>query len=135
MKLDKALGTLVLVAGSGLLMGMGFLAYMVGKTWTEATTQSLVTGLVAVCGGGAVVLVLLVSLIVGIPMAIRYLEGMGRARQSWPATSPAGTVQGRVVEERPPLLLADADEGSWDSPGVAGYDLWEEEPVSRSGEW
>jgi len=80
-----------------------------------------------------VVLVLLVSLIVGIPMAIRYLEGMGRARQSWPVAP--GTVQGRVVEERPPLLLADADEGSWDSPGMAGYDLWEEEPVSRSGEW
>ena len=123
MKVKEALGALLLAGGAALLGGFGFLAYMVGKTWTEATTQSLVTGLVAVCGGGAVVLVLLVSLIVGIPMATRYFAEMGRAQRSWDYAPPR-VVQGRAAQ--PPLLDARPDEGGWESPGMAAYDLWEE---------
>ena len=124
MKVNEALGTLVVVAGAAVLGGFGFLAYQVGQTWTETTTQSMVTGLVAVCGGGAVVLVLLVSLIVGIPMAIRYLEGMGRARQSWHDKPPAGPViEGQWRELPGPPPGPEMGLPPWGATGGGNFDL------------
>jgi hypothetical protein len=128
MKVNEALGALLLAAGAAVLGGFGFLAYMVGQTWTESTTQSLVTGLVAVCGGGAVVLGLLVALIVGIPMATRYLDGMGRARQSWdPGPSPGPVVEGqwRELPGQLPQHLPGPDAGlpPWGATGGGNFDL------------
>jgi hypothetical protein len=63
--------------------GIGILAYRIGETWDAATTQSLVTGLTVVCGGGALMFALLLALIVGVPLAIRaYGEG-GRSHRHW----------------------------------------------------
>jgi hypothetical protein len=112
MKINEALGALMAIAGCALLAGAGFLAYQIGATWTETTTQSLVTGLVAVCGGGAVVIALILSLIVGVPMATRFFAEGGRARREWRDTPP-------TFVQLPPAPEAQA----WDMTGGGHYQL------------
>jgi hypothetical protein len=84
---------LVLIAAVPVLAlfgGIGVLAWRIAETWNAATTQGLVTGLTVVCGGGALVVGILLALIVGVPLAIRaYGEG-GASRRAWGASIPSG---------------------------------------------
>lgn len=113
--------------------GAGILAWQIGETWTEATTAALVTGLVTVCGGGAVVMALILSMIVGIPMATRFFAEQGVARKAWGEGSPPVIVDYRVPpgrqlgyqEPRPPQF-GNGDGGAWQSSGLDGYDLWDD---------
>ena len=111
-----------------LFVGIGFLAYAIGDTWTEATTASLITGMVAVCGGGAVVIALILALIVGIPFAIRTFGEMGNARQAWPGPPPYGPMPPALPrswqEDAPPMIGAKG-EGRFLTQGPGNYDLWE----------
>lgn len=71
--------------------GIGFLAYQIGQTWDARSTESLIAGLVATCGGGVVVIGILLALIVGIPFAIRMFGEAGYSQRSWrdqPTPSP-----------------------------------------------
>lgn len=78
--------------------GVGVLAYRIAETWNAETTQGLVTGLTVVCGGGTLVLCILLALIVGVPLAIRaYGEG-GSSRRAWGESIPPGW------DELPPRL-------------------------------
>lgn len=78
--------------------GVGVLAYRIAETWNAETTQGLVTGLTVVCGGGTLVLCILLALIVGVPLAIRaYGEG-GSSRRAWGESIPSGW------DELPPRL-------------------------------
>lgn len=77
--------------------GIGFLAYQVGQTWDARSTDSLITGLVATCGGGMVVIGILLALIIGIPFAIRLFSEAGYSQRPWrefpsPLPSPIPTL-------------------------------------------
>lgn len=133
-----AVVAVILAPMLALLGGAGILAWQIGETWTEATTASLVTGLVTVCGGGAVVMALILSLIVGIPMATRFFAeqgvarkawGEGSAPQYWQATGPALPPPNGWQEPRPPALDARDDGGTWHVGRSASYDLWDEDGV------
>lgn len=63
--------------------GIGFLAYQIGQTWDARSTDSLIAGLVATCGGGVVVIGILLALIVGIPFAIRMFGEAGYSQRAW----------------------------------------------------
>ena len=98
-----------------------------------ATTQSAVTALATVCGGGAVVFALLVALIVGIPMATRYFAETGKARREWDYMPPPPRRVPQIdgYTSGPPMLTAHKNEvGTWQSGGVGNYDLWEDEDQS-----
>lgn len=128
--METALGRLATLAGLGLLVGIGVLAWRIGDTWTEATTQSMVTAFATVCGGGAVVFALLAALIVGIPMATRYFAETGKARREWDymPPPPRRVPQLDGYTSGPPMLTAQKnDMGTWQSGGVGNYDLWEDE--------
>lgn len=128
--MNEALGRLATIAGLAIFIGIGVLAWRIGETWTEATTQSMVTALATVCGGGAVVFALLVALIVGIPMATRYFAETGRARREWDymPPPPRRVPQLDGYASGPPMLTAQKnDVGTWQSGGVGNYDLWEDE--------
>ena len=126
--MNEALGRLATIAGLAILTGVGVLAFKIGDTWTETTTQSMVTALATVCGGGAVVFALLVALIVGIPMATRYFAESGKAARQWDYTPPPPR---RIPQldgytSGPPLLTAKPDNaGTWQS-GQGGVDIWED---------
>jgi hypothetical protein len=129
--IERAVGMVVALAGLAVLLGAGVLAMRIGDTWTEATTQSLVTALATVCGGGAVVFALLISLIVGIPMATRYFAESGRARREWadPPYYPPQPTNRQLNGYNAPMLTARQDQvGTWQSNGPGNYDLWEDEP-------
>lgn len=83
MKIEDALSRLVFLAGLALFVGVGFLAWKIGETWDQAATQSLVSGLVAVCGGGTVIVGTFIALIVGVPLAMRYFVEGSRAQRAW----------------------------------------------------
>lgn len=129
MNIKDALGGLLFTAGLALLLGVGVLAWRIGDTWSEATTAALVTGLVAVCGGGAVVVAMLMALIVGVPMAIRFFAEQGIARQAWgngrASTLPSPTRTWR--EPQPPAIEAKNSGGTWQVANAAQYDLWEDD--------
>lgn len=128
--MNEALGRLVTLAGLAILTGAAVLAWRIGDTWTEATTQSAVTALATVCGGGAVVFALLLSLIVGIPMATRYFSETGKARREWDymPPPPRRVPQLDGYTSGPPMLTANKDVGgTWQSGGVGNYDMWEDE--------
>ena len=111
-----------------LFIGIGVLSYAISGTWTEATTASLITGMVAVCGGGAVVIALILSLIIGIPFAIRTFGEMGNARQAWPgspAWGPMPPALPRAWQEDAPPMIGAKGEGRFLTQGPGTYDLWE----------
>jgi len=125
---------------AALFIGVGFLAKAIGDNWDRATTASLVTGLVAVCGGGFVVISLILALIVGIPLATRFFFEAGVARRAFDASGPVidgrALTAGRPWREEQPPQLADRQSGSWQTSGPGAYRLWEEEPVEVDrGDW
>ena len=106
--MKQLLYMLAAIPALALFGGIGVLAYRIGATWDAATTQSLVTGLTVVCGGGAVLLAILLACIVGVPLAIRaYGEG-GAGHRNWD--------DGRRTPSR---------------PGLPGYDDWSATPSKR----
>ena len=135
--------------------GAGLLAWQVGATWTEATTASLITGMVTVCGGGAVVVALILSLIVGIPMATRYFAEQGVARKAWGDGHPPPTLPQQPMyvypqahpalpaprqqpgwrEAQPPAVQVAAASGSWSVADGAAYDLWDDQQSSSRADY
>ncbi len=94
--------------------GVGILAYRISETWNAATTQALVTGLTVICGGGVLVLCILIAFIVGVPLAIRaYGEG-GLSRRQWGSAGRSGLSDVEIRSphgelRRPPPMV----EGQW----------------------
>lgn len=128
--MEKTLSGLATIAILALFGGVGVLAWRIGDTWTETTTQSMVTAAATICAGGAVVFALLLSLIVGIPMATRYFAESGKARREWDYMPPPPRRMAQLdgYTSGPPMLTAQKnDMGTWQSGGPAAYDLWEED--------
>jgi hypothetical protein len=83
--MKKLLALIIAMPALALFGGIGILAWRISDTWTDATTQGLVTGLTVVCGGGALVVCILLSLIVGIPLAVRVFGEAGISHRAWGA--------------------------------------------------
>ena len=130
------LAVVVSIPIAAFLVASAFVGKAIADNWDKATTASLVAGLVATCGGGFVVIALLVSLIVGVPLATRFFFEAGVARRAFDSSGPVVTYPrqlpppagARWQEETPPQL-PDRQSGSWQSSGPGSYRLWEEEPV------
>lgn len=117
---------------AALFVAAAFVGTAIADNWDRATTASLVTGLVAVCGGGFVVIALILALIVGIPMATRFFFEAGVARRAFDTPSPyvdsrALPAGRRPWQEETPPLLTDRQSGSWQSSGPGSYRLWEDD--------
>lgn len=81
--MKKIITLVAIVPVLALFGGVGILTMRISDTWSEATTQSLVTGLTVVCGGGALVFAILLACIVGIPLAIRAYGEAGTQQRAW----------------------------------------------------
>jgi len=129
--MEKVLSAMATIAMLVLFWGVGVLAWQIGDKWTEANTQSLITSVAVACGGGALLMAVLLALIVGVPMAIRYFGEAGRARQTWepmPPPMPRRVPQLDGYTSGPPLLTAQRGEGgTWQSMGPGQYDTWDDE--------
>lgn len=132
------LAVFVAVPVAAVMIASAFVGQAIAENWDRATTASLVTGLVAVCGGGFVVVSLIVGLVVGMPFAIRLFFEAGVARRAFDSSGPVVTYSqgrqlpppaGRQWQEETPPQLPDRQSGSWQSSGPGAYRLWEEEPV------
>ena len=132
------LAVFVAVPVAAVMIASAFVGQAIAENWDKATTASLVAGLVATCGGGFVVIALLVSLIVGVPLATRFFFEAGVARRAFDTSGPVVTYPprqlqppaGRPWQEETPPQLPDRQSGSWQSSGPGSYRLWpEEEPV------
>lgn len=132
------LAVVVSIPIAAFLVASAFVGMAIADNWDRATTASLVTGLVAVCGGGLVVVSLIVGLVVGMPFAIRLFFEAGVARRAFDSSGPVVTYPpgrqlpppaGRQWQEETPPQLTDRQSGSWQSSGPGSYRLWEEEPV------
>ena len=131
------IAVVVSIVIAAFLVSSAFVGMAIADNWDKATTASLVAGLTATCGGGFVVIALLLSLIVGIPLASRYFFEAGVARRAFDSSGPVVTYPrqlqppaGRQWQEETPPQLTDRQSGSWQSSGPGAYHLWpEEEPV------
>lgn len=130
------LAVFIAVPVAAVMIASAFIGQAIAENWDKATTASLVAGLVATCGGGFVVIALLVSLIVGVPLATRFFFEAGVARRAFDSSGPVVTYPrqlqppaGRQWQEETPPQLTDRQSGSWQSSGPGSYRLWEEEPV------
>lgn len=130
----KTLVTIVVLAPFvALLGGVGFLFYQIGQRWDARSTDSLIAGLVATCGGGTVVIGVLLAILIGVPFAIRMLREAGQAERMWrqlppePLYPPLPTPRGHRPHwaQEPPLLAA--KQGSWQRLDQE-YDTWEDDP-------
>ena len=124
------LAALVAVPIAAVMIASAFVGQAIADNWDKATTASLVAGLVATCGGGFVVIALLLSLIVGVPLATRFFFEAGVARRAFDVPSPyvdgrALTAGRRPWQEETPPQLTDRQSGSWQSSGPGSYRLWE----------
>ena len=123
----------VLAPFVALLGGIGVLFYQIGQHWDARSTDSLIAGLVATCGGGTVVIGILLAIIIGVPFAIRMFREAGHADQAWHSRYPYPPLPSPGLRtpawlEQPPRLL-DKPQGSWRSVGQ-NYDIWDEEQSS-----
>jgi hypothetical protein len=119
--MKKVLLLMAAVPVLALFGGTGILAYRIGETWDAETTQGLVTGLTVICGGGALVVCVLLALLVGVPLAIRaYGEG-GIHRRAWGLGrgAPYGDDVPPVVRRSPVI------HGAWrELPPVSATPPW-----------
>lgn len=131
MRWQTILALLVAVPVLALFGGIGFLAWQVGQTWDARSTDSLISGLVVSCSTGGIFMAILLSLIVGIPLALRAYERGGIARQSWhePQYRALPPASPRAWTEYPPMI-EDKQQGSWHSSSQ-DYDLWDDTDESE----
>lgn len=115
--MKKILAIIVAIPALALIGGTGILAWRISETWSDAITQSLVTGLTVVCGGGALMVAILLALIVGIPLAVRIFGETGISHRAWGAgrtAIPPGwdDLPSRLPMRRQPPMI----EGEWHYP-------------------
>lgn len=135
----KMLVTIVALAPFlALFIGVGILFHHIGRTWDARTTESLIMGLVATCGGGVVIIGVLLAIIIGVPFAIRLMREAGQAEGAWRALPPyppsyhalsAPPLRQPLWTQRPPLL--EDKQGSWQRAGDV-YDAWDDDPNSTT---
>lgn len=127
MRWQTILAVLVAIPVLALFGGIGFLAWQIGQTWDARSTDSLISGLVVSCSAGGIVIAILLSLIVGIPLALRAYERGGIARQAWQEPQYRALPPSRppLWAEQPPMIEGKVS-GSWNTSGDQ-YDLWEDE--------
>ncbi len=104
--MKKIITLVAIVPVLALFGGAGILAMRISDTWSEATTQSLVTGLTVVCGGGALVFAILLAFIVGIPLAIRAYGEAGMRQRAWGDLPGNGRHFQESVESWQPVILS-----------------------------
>lgn len=137
--MKEALSNLLLLAGLALFVGFGVFAWQVGQSWSHSDTQTLIGGMIAACSGGFVVLALIVGLVIGVPLAMRFNRGNESRRRfdDWDGPgqrSLPGPGQATPWLERPPAITQQPGEGRWLSAGPAQYDLIEPEP-DEGAQW
>lgn len=126
----KILVTIVALAPFlALFIGVGILFHHIGRTWDAHTTESLIMGLVATCGGGVVIIGVLLAIIIGVPFAIRLLREASQAEGAWRPlppyhTLPAPHMRQPMWAQRPPLV--EDQQGSWQRAGDV-YDAWDDD--------
>ncbi len=118
---------LVAIPVLALFGGLGFLAYTIGQYWDARSTDSLITGLVAACGGGAVVIGLLLALLVGVPLALRSYSEAGRVRREWHELPPPGYGRNAIDgqwQRLPPALPSQPNQAPpWGATGGGQYQV------------
>lgn len=127
----------VLVASTPFLIvfvGIGVLALNISATWDARNTDALISGLVASCGMGGVIMGGLLALLIGVPLAIRILRETHlpilRLRG---ATPPRGRPP-VWLQEPPQVEMRGNEVGVWESAGPHAYDLAEDD-ATGVGEW
>lgn len=130
----KILVTIVALAPFlALFIGVGILFNHIGRTWDARTTESLIVGLVSTCGGGVVIIGVLLAIIIGVPFAIRLLREASYADRAWQQlpsypppyhSLPALTTKRPQWAQEPPLL--EDKQGSWQRAGDV-YDAWDDD--------
>ncbi len=125
------MAVLVAIPVLALFGGIGFLAYTIGQHWDARSTDSLVVGLVATCGGGgAVIIGVLLTLIVGVPMALRSYSEAGRARRGGGPPMGAAAI-GAEWHRLPPMLPPQSP--PWGATGGGNYQLLPPQQDRRFG--
>ena len=119
----------VMTPVAAVFIGAGVMAYNVSQTWDSRNTDALISGLVASCSMGGIVIAGLLTAIVGIPFAMRLMDRWREADRL--AAPPRYMLDGPRAQWREPTppMLPDKQAGSWYTQGPAAYDLWDEEPV------
>lgn len=102
MKWQTMLAALFAIPVLALFAGIGFLMWQIGEKWDARSTDTLIAGLVATCGGGVVIIGVLLAVIVGIPFAIRMFDEAGMSRRSWADYPPS------IGRNAPPAI-----DGQW----------------------
>jgi MFS superfamily sulfate permease-like transporter len=83
----------VALVGLAFLLGVGALAWNIGDTWQARNTDILITGLVTACGGGMVIMGVLLGVVIGVPFMLRMMRESATMRPDyWP---PAQTIDGQ----------------------------------------
>jgi hypothetical protein len=119
------------------LLAVGVAAYNVSQTWDARNTDALISGLVASCGMGGIVIAGLLTAIIGIPFAMRLMDKWQEtdavSRRRWRTSGVLDPTSNRLTgyfEPRPPMIDAKPEPGSWAS-SIDTYDLWEGEQTSQ----
>jgi len=130
----KTLLTIVALAPFvALLGGVGVLAFNISQTWDARNTDALISGVIASCSIGGIVMAGMLGTLVGIPLAMRLMDRWRQAgpppRQWRQLPSPAR----QLPYYGEPPQLSDRQSGSYHS--MEQYDLWEEGDDVVPGEW
>ncbi len=95
----------VALVGLAFLLGVGALAWNVGETWQPRNTDILITGIVTACGGGMVIMGVMLGVVIGVPFMLRMMRESAAVRSDyWP---PAPTIDGQwrqLPSDATPLL-------------------------------
>ena len=129
----------VALIGLAFLLGVGALAWNVGETWQPRNTDILITGIVTACGGGMVIMGVLLGVVIGVPFMLRMMRESAAVRPDyWP---PAPTIDGQwrqLPGDAQPLLTMQGQPfpmtGQYPPP-MMGVSLDAIDNDSNFGEW
>ncbi|MBV7326715.1 hypothetical protein KFU94_00355 [Chloroflexi bacterium TSY] len=139
--MKKIFAMIVAAPVLALFAGAGVLAWNISRTWDARNTDALISGMIAACSMGGIVVAGILAAIVGIPLAMRLIDQWQQGERfkgtagAWNALPPPSnqvrtneTIPKQLDyrEPRPPTIEMREEGGSWQSAGPGAYDLWED---------
>lgn len=125
----------VALIGLAFLLGVGALAWNVGETWQPRNTDILITGIVTACGGGMVIMGVLLGVVIGVPFMLRMMRESAAVRPDyWP---PAPTIDGQwrqLPGDAQPLQPLLTMQGQPQQPGQIGIQQ-QGQPFPMTGQY
>lgn len=142
---DGIFSKLAAVPILALFLAVAILMGRIGMDWTPSNTETVIGGLLAICGGGIALFGIILGGIVGVAIYARIRRSGQEEEMGWrslpPMVPPSRTLPGPgqspYYAPLPPVQgdILDDKQGFWRSSGPGSYDVYFPDEEAIDGSW